>query len=409
MTGFTYLCLTAQGTEAHGQMDAPDEAAARRQLRERGLKVLRIAEGAASGAGAMATLRAFAYGLSRYRSISDGDRELFFHQIQLMLKSGHTVLEALAAAARLSSKARLADSLGRVAAGIQRGSSLAVACGSEKELFNRLALKLIEAGEASGELGAVFERLAALVERRTELRRQLITAMVYPSFVLIAAIAVITLLVVTVIPRFTLFLSGRGKATPWAAQTLMDVSDWLTARGGLIAAIVVAVTVGIPLMRRIPSTRRVIDRVVLAFPVLGATLVAAAMAQATWVFSVLIKSRLTVLESLRICAQVAGNATYVEVFAQAADDVLAGRSLAVALERPALPLLVRHMAAVGEKSGQVDVVMESLGTHYQKVLDARVKVMASMIEPVLTVMIGSMVGFVYYAFFQAMLAVSTGG
>jgi type IV pilus assembly protein PilC len=392
-----------------GQMDAPDEAVARRQLREQGLKVLSIAEGVASGEGAMAALRAIAYGISRYRSISANDRVLFFRQMQLMLKAGHTILEALAASARLTAKARLADSLGRVAVGIQRGNSLAAACAGEKELFNRLALKLIEAGEASGELGAVFERLAGLIERRAEVRRQLITALVYPGFVLLAAIAVIMFLVITVIPRFTLFLSGRGKAIPWAAQTMMDVSDWLAQWGEVIAAIALGIAVGIPLMRRIPSAKRVIDRAVLAFPVLGVTLIVAAMAQATWIFSVLVKSRLTVLESLRICAQVSGNATFSDAFAQAADDVLAGKSLAVALERPALPLLVRHMAAIGERSGQIDVVMESLGAHYQKVLDARVKMLASMIEPVLTVVIGGVVGFVYYAFFQAMLTVSTGG
>ena len=408
MTDFSYLFLTAQGTEARGQMEAPDEAAVRRQLREQGLKVLHITEGTIGGVGALALLRAFAYGISRYRSISNGDRVLFFRQMQLMLKAGHTVLEALAAAARLTEKARLADSLGRVAVGIQRGNSFSAACGGEKELFDRLAIKLIEAGEASGELGAVFERLAAMIERRAEVRRQLATALVYPGFVLCVAIGVIAFLVIKVIPRFALFLSGRNKAIPWAAQTMLDAADWLSDWGGTIGMVAVGIGVGIPLLRRAPPARRVIDRIALSLPVLGATLVAAAMAQATWIFGVLVKSRLTVLESLRICAQVASNAVFSCAFTDAADDVLAGKSLAVALDRQALPRLVQHMAAVGEKSGQVDTVMESLGEHYQKLLDTRVKLMATMIEPVLTVLVGGMVGFVYFAFFQAMLTVSTG-
>ena len=410
MTGFSYLCLTAQGAEASGQMDAPDEVAARRQLRERRLKVLRIAEGDSGGGGmgAMAVLRALMYGISRQRSISDGERVLFSQQMHLMLKSGHTVLEALAAVARLSSKARLVDSLGRIAASIQRGSSLAVACGGEKELFNRLALKLIEAGEASGELAVVFERMAAMFERRAEVRRQLVTALVYPGFVLLAAVGVISFLVITVIPRFATFLNGRGRAVPWAAQTMMDVSDWLTEWGGVIGVSALALVVGILLLRRIPSAKRAIDRAALVFPVLGFTLAVAAMAQMTWIFGLLIKSRLTVLESLRICAQVVGNASYGDAFSQAADDVLAGKSLAAAFERTLLPRLVQHMAAVGERSGQLDMVMESLGVHYKKLLDARVKLLAAMIEPVLTVLVGGIVGFVYFAFFQAMLAVSTG-
>ncbi|MDR1229175.1 MAG: type II secretion system F family protein [Azoarcus sp.] len=408
MTGFTYLCLTAQGAEARGQMDAPDEAAARRQLRERGLKILSIAEGVASGRGVIAILNGYVYGISRLRSISDVDRVLFFRQMQLMLKAGHTVLEALAATARLTAKARLADSLGRVAVGIQRGSSFSVACSGEKELFDRLALKLIEAGEASGELGLVFERLAALIERRGEVRRQLATALVYPGFVLLSAIGVVSFLVITVIPRFALFLNGRGKALPWEAQTMLDVSDWLGKWGGTIGVIAVAFAVGIPLLRRAPPARRVIDRAVLVFPVLGVTLVVAAMAQVMWIFGVLVKSRLTVLESLRICAQVSGNATFTDALSQAADDVLAGKSLTVAFEGPSLPQLVQHMAAVGEKSGQLDMVMESLGEHYQKLLDARVKLLAAMIEPVLIVTVGGVVGFVYFAFFKAMMTISTG-
>ncbi|MDR3214080.1 MAG: type II secretion system F family protein [Azoarcus sp.] len=407
MSAYAYLCLTAQGAETRGNLDAPDEAAARRLLRERGLKILDIAEGAAGG-GARAVLGQIGHALSRLRTLGDNDRVLLFRQMHLMLKAGHTLLEALAAASRLAPKARLADSLDHIAARIQRGSSLSVACAGEPALFNRLALKLIEAGEASGELGVVFERLAGLIERRAEVRRQLINALVYPGVVLLAAIGVISFLVITVIPRFAVYLNGRGRAVPWAAQTMMDAADWLARWGGMIGVGIVAVAVGLPLLRRLPGTRRLIDRTVLAVPVLGGTLVMAAMAQVTWIFGVLVKSRLTVLESLRICAQVAGNAAFAGAFARAADDVLAGKSLAVALDRPVLPSLVQHMAAVGEKSGQVDTVMESLGTHYQKVLDARVKLLASMIEPALTVLIGAVVGFVYYAFFQAMLSVSTG-
>ncbi|MDR2164880.1 MAG: type II secretion system F family protein [Zoogloeaceae bacterium] len=409
MTGFVYLCLTVQGAEARGHLEAPDEITARRQLKELGLKVLSIGEGQLGEGGVLAAFRKISRGISRFRSVKNNDKVLFFRQMQLMLKAGHTLLEALSAASRLAPGARLADIIDRVAVGIQRGNSLSVSCSGERELFNRLALKLIEAGEASGELGAVFERLATLIERRAEVRRQLVTALVYPGFVLLAAIGVILFLVLSVVPRFATFLNGRGKAIPWAAQTMLDIADWLARWGWLIGVTIVGIIVGVPLLRRIAPTKRFIDKVALKLPVIGGTLVAAAMAQATWIFGILIRSGLTVLESLRICREVVGNAVFSGAFAYAAEQVLTGRSLAVALDQPALPRLVQHMAAVGEKSGQVDSVMESLGAHYQKVLDARVKLLASMIEPALTVLIGGIVGFVYYAFFQAMLAVSTGG
>ena len=408
MTTYAYLCLDARGTETRGQMDAPDEGSARRQLREQGLKILELAEGAISGGGAVAVLRSVARGISRYRSVNNADRVLFFNQMQLMLKAGHTILEALAAASRLTRKARLSGILDRVAAGIQRGSSLSVACGGEKELFNRIALKLIEAGEVSGELSAVFERIAAMIERRAEAQRQLMTALIYPGIIILAVIGLLVMLVNWVIPRFAVFLSGRGKALPWTTQTLMDSADWFTAWGGTIGLGAVAFIVGILLGRRIPPARRIIDRVALSLPMIGGTLTLAAMAQVTWIFGLLIKSRLTVLEALRICTQVMGNAAYSGAFTEAADDVLTGKTLAVALDRAVLPRLVQHMAAIGEKSGQMDTVMESLGIYYQKALESRVKLLASLVEPVITVLVGVVVGFVYYSFFVALLSLSTG-
>jgi type IV pilus assembly protein PilC len=409
MTTYAYFCLDVRGAETRGQIEAPNEIAARRQLKEQGLKILQLAEGLAGGKDIFALLKKVARAFSRMRAIKNDDKALFFRQMQLMLKAGHTLLEALSAAAKLAPGARLADCIERIAIGIQRGNSLSAAVNGEKELFNRLAFKLVEAGEASGELSAVFERLADLIERRAEVRRQVITALVYPGIVLVAAVGVTAFLVVTVVPRFASFLSGRGRATPWAAQTMLDIADWLARWGGLIGIGIVCVIVGVPFLRRIPSVRMQIDKTFLKLPAIGGTLIAAAMAQITWIFGMLIRSRLTVLESLRICKEVASNACFADAFHRAAEQVLIGRSLAIALEHPALPQLVQHMAAVGEKSGQVDTVMESLGAHYQKVLDARVKLLASLIEPILTVIIGGVVGFVYYAFFQAMLAVSTGG
>jgi type IV pilus assembly protein PilC len=409
VSAYAYLCLDARGAEMRGQMEAPDESAARRQLREQGLKVLTLVQGELGGDGVWAAIKGFFRWMSSQRSFSNGDRVLFFSQMQLMLKSGHTLLESLSAASRLTRSVRLANTLDRIAVRIQRGSSMSVACESEKELFDRLALKLIEAGEASGELGAVFERLAAMIERRADVRRQILTVSIYPMILVVASAGIIYFLVASVIPKFMSFLAARGKALPWAASTLMDVSDWLAVWGGPLGLTVVAAVMAIPLGRRFPPAKKVIDRVALYLPLLGSTIVLAAMTQATWVFGVLIRSRLTVLESLRTCEQISGNATYASAFAGAADDVLSGRTLAAALDRPILPRLVQHMAAVGEKSGQLDTVMETLGGYYQKALDNRVRLLSEMIVPVLVLVVGSIVGFTYFAFFQAMLSVSTGG
>jgi type IV pilus assembly protein PilC len=409
MSVFSYLALSSRGVESRGQIEAPDEVMARRQLRAQGMRVMELRPGPLAGSRLLAIWHAVRLGFARLRPVSGGDRVLFFRQMFLMQQAGHTLLEALSASAKLAEKARLADALTRIAARIQQGNSFSAACHGEKELFNRLALRLLEAGEASGELGAIFDRLANLIERRAEVKRQLVTAMVYPGIVLMFAIAVISFLVISVIPRFATYLNGRGKGVPWAAQLMLDISAWLGVWGGWIVLGLVAFGLGMTLARMLPTTRSHVDRLMLALPVIGSTLSIAAMSQLTWVLGLLIRSRLTVLDALRACREVSSNAVYAAAFAYCAEEVLVGRTLATAFEQTALPRLVCHMAAVGEKSGQIDVVMESLGAHYQKALEARVRLLAAMIEPALTLLIGVVVGFVYYVFFKTMLTVSTGG
>jgi type IV pilus assembly protein PilC len=409
---YVYFCLNAGGAELRGALEAPDEISARRKLREQGMKVLSLAEGDVSALSGQQGWREALWrakrALAAQRSIKNSERMLFFQQMSLMLGAGYTLLESLSACGKLSAGARLHRIAERSAERIRRGSSFSAAVSGEKELFSRLAVQMVEAGELSGELGAVFDRLAILTERSVALRRQIVIAMIYPGFVFLVGVGVVTYLVTGVMPKLVNFLSGRGKALPWAARTMMDVSDWLSSYGGLILLGIAGAVIGIPLMRKVDSLRWGIDRGALSLPVFGGAFAAAAMAQAAWIFGMLIQSRLTVLEALRACARSSGNFAYASAFSNAADRVLTGKSLTAALEGSALPPLALHMAAIGEKSGQIDEAMESLGAFYQKMLDARVKIIAEMIGPVLVLMVAGVAGFVYFAFFQAMLTISTG-
>ncbi len=409
MANFRYLALGAAGDEIRGNLVATDAGVARKSLQGQGLRVLELENGEDADRGGSffkSLLFTFRLGLS----VRNSDLQMYYRQMQLMLRAGHTLIEALEAASRLAGRPRLSKILERCAEKISAGSSFSAALAAEPALFSRLAIKLTEAGEATGELDAVFERLAVLAERRADVLRQMYTALTYPAIVTLAAVGVITFLVATVIPRFAILLESRGKAIPWAAQTMMDISDWLTRWGILLAVAIVAAIAGILIARRLLRPFRLLtDRIFLAVPVIGGTLMAAAMAQASWTFGLLLKSRLTVLDALTSVAQVTGNTALARAFTKASGSVLEGRPLAASLDRDPIPDLLRHMTAIGERSGEMETVMETLGNHYQKDLDARVKFLSSMIEPVLTLLIGGVVGFVYFAFFQAVLTVSTGG
>lgn len=407
MSLFNYLALDGAGSERRGSVDAPDESAARRALLEQGLRALEInsAGDRASGNFFASLGHAFRLGLS----VRASDLQMFYRQMQLMLRAGHTLLEALEAASRLAARPRLTQLLERCAERISGGSSFSAALAKESAVFPRIAVKLCEAGEASGELDAVFARLSLLTERRADVRRQMFAALTYPAIVTLAAIGVISFLVLKIIPRFAVFLQSRGSSIPWAAKTMMSIADWLMAWGAPLSMLIAALIAGLLLLRRLPAVKLSTDHLALRLPVVGATLMAAAMAQASWTFGLLLKSRLTVLEALGSIAQISTNTALSRAFDDAAQSVLEGKSLALALDRRPVPVLLQQMAAIGERSGEMETVMEALGSHYQKDLDARVKFLAAMIEPMLTLLIGGVVGFVYYAFFQAVLAVSTGG
>lgn len=409
MATFNYLGLNPQGRELRGQLAAGDLTQARHALRSQGLRILQLAAGSGDRRSLPDLLRASGRRLRSGLSVRNADLMLFYRQMHLMLRAGHTIVEALAAAGRLAARPRLTAILERCQERISAGSSFSAALASESATFPRIAVKLAEAGEASGELDSVFERLAALTEKRADVRRQTTAALTYPAIVTLVSIGVISFLVGSVVPRFAIFLQARGKAIPWAARTLMDIADWLGRWGFTLAMATSGLVVGLLALRRLPRVRLCLDRLMLSVPVLGGTLMAAALAQVAWTFGLLLKSRLTVLDALRSVSQVAGNASLAGALERAAGQVLEGRALAIALARDPIPPLVQHMAAIGERSGEMETVMAALGKHYQKELDARVKLLSSLIEPLLTLLIGGIVGFVYYAFFQAVLAVSTGG
>src|SRR5574343_730579 len=254
MATFSYAGLNVQGKEITGQLQAESLADARTLLRGQGLRLLELRLGDLEQQSLADALRALWRWFLSGLSVRNSDLMLFYRQMQLMLRAGHTILEALEAAGKLAARPRLTMQLDRCAERIRSGSSFSAALAHERSTFPRIAVKLAEAGESSGELESVFERLAAMTERRADIHRQLMTALTYPGIVLLAAIGVITFLVGSVVPRFAVFLQSRGKKIPWAAKTMMDADDWLQHWGGLLILVIVGTIFGVVALRKLPRS-----------------------------------------------------------------------------------------------------------------------------------------------------------
>jgi type IV pilus assembly protein PilC len=178
----------------------------------------------------------------------------------------------------------------------------------------------------------------------------------------------------------------------------------MLAWGWLLGLLLIAAVVAFVVAWRRPESRLRIDAAILRVPVIGSLLRAAAMAQFTWSCALLLKGGVTLLETLRVAAASTGNRAISGAIGQAAEKVLTGRDLASSLRHPVFPPLVAQLAAVGEKTGSLDAVMEEMSTYYQNLLSVYIKRMTAMVEPLLILLMGGMVGYVYFAFFQALLS-----
>ena len=408
MAKYSYKALDARGQEKKGTVEAVSPAEATSLLRSRSLHVLKIE--AATSLNPLLLLKFLSQTLSpkRYAGISSGDLVMAFRQLALMLRAGNTLIQGLELCSEMTDKVQLRNTLINVLVAIQGGSSFASAIEKQGARFPPLVAKLIASGEASGELQATLERLADSLERSAALKRQFISAMTYPMFLLVASVGVTLFLTLSIIPKFATLLEGRSQNLPGATQAMMNISTWLVDYG-----VYLGIGLGITLFLILASYttfvgKAIIDRVLLHVPMVGHSIRTSAMSQMGWTMSLLLSSGLTVLESLRVVGDIMGNHRLSICFKDAGDEILAGRSLAYGLKQNNIPTMVQHMAGIGERSGELEHVMRELGKYYQEMAEARIKRMIATMEPAMTVIVAGQVGFVYYAFFKAMMQVSAG-
>jgi type IV pilus assembly protein PilC len=402
MPTFDYIAVNASGDESRGRIVADNTRAATADLRTRQLFVTEIKAGAASADGASSTDGAKAFDLSEYLSVKGQDVVFFFRQLSFMLRAGLPVVQALQLSRSQTSSGRLKIVISKMLSDIEAGSPMSQAMKKHPQVFTSLMVNLVHAGENTGDMDGIMDRIATHVEKSLALKAMIINAMIYPVVVMLAAIGVAVFLVWKIIPQFEKFLSGKGKALPPSTQMLIDSSHFLRDNGLIIIGIVIAVIIGIALTYKTHAGRLKLDAFVLKVPVFGKLLTSGAMAQLNWSMATMLRSGLTVRDGLLITAGVVTNLVVSEKLKLSAEMILAGRDLSSSVKHPAIPDLVIQMIAVGERTGTLDHVMHELGVFYEAMMQNGIKRLSTMIEPAMILIIGSMVGFVYYSFFQAM-------
>jgi type IV pilus assembly protein PilC len=406
MANFFYTALNASGGEQQGNIEADNAQTAAAQLRGQNLFILEVKPAGRNHSAVPGT--GGADGWNRWLPVFAGDKINFFRQFALLLRSGHTIVQALDLYAQFATKRGLSLACLRMSQQVKNGARLADAF-EQESLFSSEVKHLITAGEESGELERVLVRLAHNMERRRDLKNQLITVSVYPSIVFLASIAVLYMVIAVVVPKFARFFAARQTEMPPLTQLLIDISNWVQDYGGYVSGgFLVFIFVSLAAYTQ-PAGKRVIDRFMIMIPLIGTAIRDSSIAQASITLSMLLRSGLSILDSLRIGAKVVSNDYLSQIIYRASEQILKGQSFAQSMIHPSIPGLVTSMIDVGERSGELSEVLDELGEFYSNQLAQRIKFLTTFIEPAMILFVGGIVAFVYFAIFQAIFQASTGG
>ncbi|MCG8377964.1 MAG: type II secretion system F family protein, partial [Proteobacteria bacterium] len=332
----------------------------------------------------------------------------FFKQLALMLRSGLSITEAFDIMVTMQ-RGRMRLICADMNNMIKKGDSFSQAMEKYTKVFSNLAVQMIRSAETSGEIDVSLMRIAEYIEHKAQLKSQVKSAMMYPSFTLLAAGGVFLFLVVYIMPKFEAFILNSGSQPPPSTQFMIDLGNFILGNWYFIIAGLIILIISFIIFYRKPKGRHVFDTAVLSVPVVGSTISSASMAQISWGLSLLLKSGIPVVESLRIISDMMGNKLISENIDSASNEVLHGKDLASSFDRAAITTLLQQLMVVGERSGNLVKIMDEASNYYEDDLRSKTQMLANLVEPISIVLIGGIVGFIYYGFFKAVLAISTGG
>ena len=391
---YTYKARDRNGKVVSGELQADSEALVIQRLRE--MAYVPIDVGKKSS------------GLQREFSFSPGkvklkDLAIFSRQFATMVNSGLPILRALSILSEQTESAELAKVLTKVRVDVEQGSSLSAAMAKHPKAFNNLYVSMIRAGETGGVLDSVLLRLADQIEKDVELRARIKSAMTYPVVVLFMVMAIMSAMLLFVVPQFKGIYASLGGKLPLPTQILLTMSEFVTGYWWLVLIIAVVGTILFKRWKKTESGQEVVDRAKLKAPVFGPLFRKTALARFASTLGTLLRSGVPILQALDIVAETVNN----KVLSHAVNDVQLsvreGESIAKPLsQHPVFPPMVVQMLAVGEETGAVDTMLEKVAEFYEQEVTAAVDSLTSLIEPLMIAVIGGMVGASVVALYMPM-------
>lgn len=402
MAAFSYKALDDKGRNKTGILEGDNPRQIRSQLRERGLMPLEV-EPAAEKEQKMSK------GFQLFQpKISSGDLALLTRQLATLVESALPLEEALLAVAEQCEKPRQKNMMMAVRTKVVEGHSLADSMGDFPYVFDQLFRAMVAAGEKSGHLDTVLERLADYTEKKQQTRSIMIQAMVYPTIMVLVAIVIVTLLLTYVVPKIVGQFDTMGQDLPGVTKFLIALSDWVKAY--IFHTVFIIITLSFVFKRLMlrAGFRLRVHRRLLSMPVFGKVIKGLNTSRFASTLSILTASAVPILEGMRISGQVLLNDYIKKLILEAAGMVQEGSSLKVALGKTKVfPPMMMHMIASGEKSGELQQMLDRAANNQDREFEMQVSVALSILSPMLILVMAGIVFFIVIAILLPIVSLNT--
>jgi type IV pilus assembly protein PilC len=400
VTTYAFKALDLQGSPQRGELDADDKQAVASQLRQRGLIVVDIEERA--GSAEVGDL------LARFKKVKSQELTVMTRQLSTMISSGMSMLRAFYVLEDQAENDKLREALTQIRHDVEAGISLSEALARHPDIFNELYVSMVAAGESGGILEETLKRVADQLEKDDSLRRQIKSAMTYPILIGSFALLVLIALVAFLVPVFEKVFKDFGGELPVMTQFTVTLSHLITGRWYLLILGVVALVYAFRKWKASDRGREQWDRFKLKIPWrIGEVVQKIALARFSRTYSAMISAGVPMLEAIDITGRTSGNRVVERAMENVYDSVKGGGSISgpMRAEPSAFPLMVTQMVAVGEETGALDSMLSKIADFYEDEVAAALKMLTSILEPLMIVVVGAIVGFIVISMYLPLFEV----
>ena len=384
MPGFSYVAVDKRGKEKRGSLEAETRERALEQLKAEGLIPVSVRE-----QGALNKEIDFSIG----KKVKPRNLSVFCRQFVSITQAGVPMKEALQMLSEQTENKWLKRAISEVLLNVEKGNTLADSMRSQPDIFPPMLVNMVEAGEQSGSLEMAFSRMAVHFEKEAKLKATIKKATIYPIILVIAAIGVIAVMLLFVIPIFIDMFADLDIEMPALTMFVMNSSKWMTSHWYVVLAIIVGVVVAYKLIYKTTQGRLTIDRIKMKMPLFGKLTVKTACSQFARTMSTLLMSGISTIDALETTSKIVNNIHYTNAMLKAREEVMKGVPLSEPLEASGIfPPMVYHMTGIGEETGNVEEMLEKMADYYDEEVEMTTQSVLAAMEPIIILFMALIIG-----------------